>query len=771
MRVKMRRLCAALALAGVCTSAAAAPAVAAVAAAWTSAAAALGTVAFAGITYGALVKGALLLGYAAHQRQKAKREARRLRDAYNASLTDRNVTVAEAAPAVRHIYGRATVGGAVVALFTRGDRDQYKDVVIIWAGHECDAIEDVLLAGESLQLDANGYAQADKWVQRETVNRSTSRVVSPTGTILVTAEATSIKAVSRSEGAGEGETTILLPAAAYTYADGLITITDPVEVARWAGKTAWVNYSHGLVSSQVRVRHFLGAAGQQADAQLIADTAGLSGAWSASDRLDGLCGSIFTLDLNNTELQSGLPQFTARLRGKKVLDPRSGTVGWSDNSALCVYDFLRAAEYGKGVLPEQVEGVIAAANASDELITVEIDGTSVAVPRYTCNGSWDSTEDPDNVLEDLCGSMAGFAVPGGVWRVEAGVFGSPVLVLDDDLAAGSIAMVPAPSRADAWNGVKGQYIDPAQYNQAVDFEPHQVDQYVEDDGGEVWGTLNLPFTDSGWRARTLAAISLEQSRARTLEWTGTAACLRAQAGNWVVVNNRLLGLDGSTFRVSRRTFDPVKQQVKLVLREGRPSDYASVSNVVQPNPGVPSDVTYRVTPPSGLVLTSPAAGQIRIQVDPSPDVRVTDGGQLLIQIRTTDSDTWISAVPAAGSGTGQTITGLPRGLYIVQVDWQANTGQQSGQWLAEVVEVTQGAYAGSGDVEQAINEAIVGKADAHNPVFSGVVGLPEYELAELPDAIEPEHKAILVINSAAGPALCISDGAEWISQITGTAVA
>ncbi len=761
----LKKLSAALAVMGFCSAAQADPVTAFVA---TLGAAMGGTAgAYMVMNAAALAMGALKLGamvaMGMTQRNKAKREARRQRDAYNASLTDRNATVAEAAPEVAHVYGRATVGGAVAAIFTRGDKDQFKDVVIMWAGHECDGIEDVFIAGESLGLDAGGNATAEKW--SSTVNSTTSvaRTFSATGALTLPGDFQTMVSIAY----GADESIAILGPGLYTITGDVLQLK-PEALPVWASRSVSVTYQRQNTTSHVRMRHHLGAPGQLADGQLIADTAGLAGAWTAADRLRGICYSVVTLDLNNTELQGGLPQITVKLRGKKVLDPRAGTTAWSDNPALCTYDFLRATDYGKGVLTDQVEGVIAAANACDELITVETNDGPVTARRYTCNGAWTSVEDPDNVLDDLCGAMSGYAIPGGVWRVQAGVYSMPVMVLGDNQAAGAISMVPAPSRADAWNGVKGQYIDPGQYNQAVDFEPLQSTAYVDDDGGEVWGAANFPFTDVGWRARTLAAISMEKSRAKQLVWRGTLACLRAQVGDRVVVNNDLLGLASATFRVTKRAYDHASAAVELSLEQDQPSYYASVSNAQQQGPGVQPDDTYRVQAPTGLVLSSPSPGRILLQINPSRDLRVTNGGALLIQVSVAGSNVWVSAPSAPGDATRQTITVLQRGVYVVQVDWRASTGQQSGQWLAGTVAVAETAYATPGDV----SDAVAGSAHQDNPVFTGVVGLPLYPMGALP-VVDGDHqrKAILVVDSLGRPAVCVSDGSAWVSQITGGPVA
>lgn len=695
----MTKICAALVAAGLCSSASAAPVVAAVAVVAANAAAAAAIITTA--TAMLIGAGAMLVS-GVYQRNKAKKEARRARDAYNASLKDRMVTMTGATQPLQYIYGRATVASSPVAMFTRGEKDAIKDVVVIWAAHECDAIEDIKIQGESLELDTQGWATAPKWVKQSSDSVTQSSSTAPLARPLGAPLAGVLAVVNAASGERVDSVDVFLVGGQLYLYQGAVQYVQPARVTRKVSD----------VQSQIRVRHYLGNQ-TTADAQLMADTAGLEWAWASTDVLRGFCYSIFTLDLNNSDLQSGFPVVTATIRGKKVYDPRSDVTAWSDNAALCIYDFLRSSDYGKGVASSSVQGVVAAANACDELITVNDAGTATTAKRYTCNGAWLSEEDPDNVLEDLCRSMAGFAIPGGVWTLQAGVWTPPVMVLDESMSVGTVTMIPAPPRAEAWNGVKGQFYDPGQYNQPVDYEPLQVAAYVAADGGEVWGPLSLPFADSGWRARTLAAISLEQSRAKSLVWRGPLACLRAVVGSRVYVNHGLLGLSNASFRVVGRKFVHGERGcVELTLTQDMPSYYASVSNTTATPVPVQPDRTGRVSAPTGLVLSSPAPGQILVDVNPSGDLAVTSGGRLLVQYRLESMTAWIAAPSVPGSQSQQVLSGLPSGLYVVRVDWQSSAGRTSGQWAVGVVAVAAGAWASGGDVTQAIQEGVSDTSDA-----------------------------------------------------------
>ena len=110
----------------------------------------------------------------------ARNAERAQRDAYNASLTDRTVSgVVTAEQPLQVIYGEAIVAPAYVALLTSGDRDQYKHLAAVWAAHECDAIVDVYINGESIgSLDSNGWVTSGRWVSSETSTEAETTTVS-----------------------------------------------------------------------------------------------------------------------------------------------------------------------------------------------------------------------------------------------------------------------------------------------------------------------------------------------------------------------------------------------------------------------------------------------------------------------------------------------------------------------------------------------------------------------------------------------------------------
>ena len=87
-------------------------------------------------------------------------------------------------------------------------------------------------------------------------------------------------------------------------------------------------------------------------------------------RLRGRCYTAFRL-FYQKDLFPSMPQIDALVRGKLLLDPRTGLTKWSDNAALCIFDYLRGTDgWQMGIAPAEISSAsfIAAANACDEQV-------------------------------------------------------------------------------------------------------------------------------------------------------------------------------------------------------------------------------------------------------------------------------------------------------------------------------------------------------------------------------------------------------------------
>src|SRR5262249_49175733 len=118
----------------------------------------------------ALVNAALFVGasYAnnADQRRRLRNQAR---DAFNASLTGRQLTVRSAVEARGVLYGRDKVGGQLADWFITGTKGEFLHLVVAFYGHECDACETVYLNDVALPApDGSGFIQSGPFSRQVT---------------------------------------------------------------------------------------------------------------------------------------------------------------------------------------------------------------------------------------------------------------------------------------------------------------------------------------------------------------------------------------------------------------------------------------------------------------------------------------------------------------------------------------------------------------------------------------------------------------------------
>ncbi len=111
--------------------------------------------------------------------------------------------------------------------------------------------------------------------------------------------------------------------------------------------------------------------------------------WTEHHKLSGIAYIAFKLKWNADKFPQGVPNITAVIRGKKVYDPRDESIGYSQNPALCLRDYMLDQKYGLGEVASNInnQSVINAANLCDEQVALAGSG---AQDRYQCNGVIDT---------------------------------------------------------------------------------------------------------------------------------------------------------------------------------------------------------------------------------------------------------------------------------------------------------------------------------------------------------------------------------------------
>ena len=242
------------------------------------------------------------------------------------------------------IYGRRRVGSTLAFLHTHDGRS--KDLFVVYA----------LSVGEvdQIELDTieiNGVSIKDTKVFRQGYYAGSDKIASGAGSLCT---ASQIGNVQESNAGYSG--------------------TDPTKRYRMV-----FNAHHG-------------ASDQTVDPMV---NASISTEWTTNHRLRGVAYIAASFEYDSRGMFSSIPQLTVVVRGKKLYDPRKdgsisggsgshrydtpSTFEWSDNAALCLLDYLRDDEYGKGLASSAVnlQSFQTAASTSDELEdTPDYDGTA-----------------------------------------------------------------------------------------------------------------------------------------------------------------------------------------------------------------------------------------------------------------------------------------------------------------------------------------------------------------------------------------------------------
>jgi fibronectin type 3 domain-containing protein len=411
----------------------------------------------------------------------------------------------------------------------------------------------------------------------------------------------------------------------------------------------------------------------------------------------------------NQELfPNGMPNFSAVVKGRKVYDPRDGaqdpddesTWVWSDNSALCVADYL-THELGMGIPYSEIDedALIEAANICDETITKQ---DSTTEKRYTCNGTITTNERPVDVIDNLLSSMAGTLVySGGKWIILAGAHRASSLSLAEGDIHGPVQVQTRVSRRENYNGVKGIMVSPEANWSLIDFPPVKNDTYTGWDGGErQWKEVEYPFTISTATAQRLAKIELERGRQQiTFTAVFSLKGMKVRAGDTVALSFTRYGWTNKLFEVAEWNFQQYADQngnpalgVQLSLREtasgvwdwadGEETPYDLAANTTLPNPFVVAAPTsFALQSGSPTVIVQPdgtVVPRLRAYWTAPADIFVTQGGRIEIQYKQSLDSDWLHWNFVSGDQTQDFITDVKVGIgYDVRIRSESIHGVHS----------------------------------------------------------------------------------------------
>lgn len=417
--------------------------------------------------------------------------------------------------------------------------------------------------------------------------------------------------------------------------------------------TGWSQGDWNLgINGYVNVSFSEGEPDQPANADLVNQSSLLfPGIWTSDHRQRNRAHVYNILYFGPDKFPEGFPEIQFLIEGKAdIYDPRDDSTGYTNNAALCIADYLMDAVIGLGAdyaTEFDEDNLIEAANICDENVNVLAGGTE---KRYTCNGVFDVSEDPQQVLEKLQTSICGPIVfQGGKWRIYPGAWREPALALDEGDIVGDVTISAQPARRDLFSGVKGTYLNPTSW-EIEDFPAYVNSTYQAQDDEPLYLDVTFPFCTSVSTAQRMAKLMLERARqCITFQATFTLKAYQCQVGD-----NITLTFPGATW--VDKEFEVTDLQlvvqgnaiaVSLSLRETAEgvfdwNDGEETTIDLAPNTTLP-DPTY-VSTPTGLLLESGTRhlyvredgtvfSRVKVSWDTVVDPFVRNGGHIDVRIR------------------------------------------------------------------------------------------------------------------------------------------
>lgn len=434
----------------------------------------------------------------------------------------------------------------------------------------------------------------------------------------------------------------------------------------------------------VAITSFPGTPGQGASSVLMNAFPGI---WTSEHRLRGIAYFLVRFASPSAEdFQKVYPDgyntpVRALCRLSRVWDPRNDNTYWSDNSGLCILDYLTHPD-GYRLARDDVDlnSFALFANVCDEDVPLARGGTE---KRYRLWGVYQFTDEPHAILRkmlntcdgELCENAEGkIAIRGGKWE-------APTVTLNPEGNLGH-SMEQGNNRFAAFNELKIFYTSPQHDYQTMEATAW-IDAADQAERGPIVSDLDLDFVPSPTQARRLAKIHQAKANPR---WKGklshNAYGLNALGERTVRAILPDLEIDEAFFVAGiQPSPDLTSVEIDVMSIEQSAYDWAPAEE--GQNPAIPQDTAPDLTfpVPENPVLTSPEPGVVFLTVN----APTRDGITLEAQIRAGAGANWQSM--ETESQTEARVTGLADGDYQVRARWRGPQNS-AGDWFFPLAEIT-----------------------------------------------------------------------------------
>lgn len=656
--------------------------------------------------------GWVFIAAGAYQTSREQRRAReRARREYNAAQVDRLQPIEYSGNNPRRIVlGRTRLAGQHLRRpFSHGTNQEKLTMLLELAGHEIDGIEAWYAGDTELALDVDGWVQTAPWLKTRTEAYMQNGTLDGSGGATVTLDHTPAGAVSATFSTGIGD----------SMSSGTLTVTGSGGSRTLSGGPAGaayeVVYDRSISTSLMRIRPYTGT-----DSQSVGgDHAAEYGAnMRATDHYRGIALALVDLTYDQDVYYAGPPTISAVIRGAKVLDPRTATTAWTENSALLAYHYARHAN-GLAVPADEIhtDDVEADADVCDTStdFTVRRPGESpetVTLPRYTCGMVIATDADPRETLSEIVETMAGaFAWAGGRLRMRCGALRTPVYAMDhtwlwrkvDENGQPSdepvLRITAATTPENKVNAVTGTCVDSEQRYQTLPFPRYADDVLVAAEGEyalevEYGGVTHIA------QAQHLASIAIRESQASLrMEALCGLHAYRLELFDTGTLDFAPYGIAGKTMEVVGWAWHP---EAGVVLRQAEITAdiYDPVAELVGRDPAPNSNLPrpWEVEDVAGVAVTSNTTAvtdgaivtRLVVTWDQATTTAILAGGQIEVQYAVAGGE-WASWIEQ-GAATQAVIPGvLANRAYLVRVRAVQLVPYVRGDWSQVVVHVADGA--------------------------------------------------------------------------------
>ena len=339
--------------------------------------------------------------------------------------------------------------------------------------------------------------------------------------------------------------------------------------------------------------------------------------WTTDHKMLGIA-FVYVNCIYDSEKFTAIPTFSFEVEGKKVFDPVSSSTVYSTNPALIIRDYLMDSTYGFGAVADEINDAASGAGfvqaRSDCNDSVSITGGSES--RFTLNGEFVATEEPQRVLETMLSACAGqLLYNNGKFSLFVGKGRTASGTITDDKILAPIQIQTKASGKDLVNGVKATYVRPDDKYIAGEITPYKDSTFLTEDTPtgkasadyENFLDLAFPYTQSTFTAQRLARIALNYERQdQTLSVLVPLDFLSHQVGDIVNLDNDRLGYSGKDFEIIGMSFEFLNDQylaLRLSLKEYSSTIFDFFTYVADPTlPSEPPSGDNTVGSPTGLAL-------------------------------------------------------------------------------------------------------------------------------------------------------------------------